>query len=82
MQSLVQRIEQWQDLAMEEMRAAIGDMISGDWGDDQIERLLLALNVKFALLRLNFVALALILLILLVELELALLLLGCLGLGL
>jgi anthranilate phosphoribosyltransferase len=46
MQSLVQRIEQWQDLAMEEMRGAIGDMISGDWGDDQIERLLLALNVK------------------------------------
>ena len=43
---LIQRVEQWQDLAQEEMSAAMRDIMSGAWSDDQIQRLLLALNTK------------------------------------
>jgi anthranilate phosphoribosyltransferase len=48
MENLVQRIRQWQDLSMEEMRAAVGAIVSGTWADDEIEQFLLALNVKGA----------------------------------
>jgi anthranilate phosphoribosyltransferase len=45
-EAVVQRIEAREDLSMDQMCATIGDIMAGAWADDQIARLLVALNRK------------------------------------
>ena len=48
MEAIVKRIEAGQDLSLGEMHAAIGQIMTGDGTDDQIARLLVAMNCKGA----------------------------------
>ncbi|MBI1247044.1 anthranilate phosphoribosyltransferase [bacterium] len=43
---VIQKVQSGNDLALEEMSAAIGQMMEGTWSDDDIAALLLALNDK------------------------------------